>query len=261
MKLDVVIAVKNKSEKLLKNLKNIGVPYFDSLGIDYDFLIVCNASTPEEQKCLWEGAKELPPQVHLLPYTPIPGKGHGIQLGLEAAKGDYVLFMDADFATDLSIMKQILPMLDQYDAFIASRHMKGSVIINPQSRLRRFISWGSRRVIHMMFPFHGIHDTQCGYKLFRTDIAHEMAKRQTIAGFAFDVEYLYFLKLNGYEIKEIPARWTDDPSSSLGHPLRTSWHFFLDLCRIRHQKKHYRLTEEERIALPSRRKEREKYAN
>ena len=80
MKLDVVIAVKNQSEKLLKNLKNIGVPYFDSLGIDYDFLIVCNASTPEEQKCLWEGAKELPPQVHLLPYTQFQEKDMAFSL-------------------------------------------------------------------------------------------------------------------------------------------------------------------------------------
>ncbi len=258
MKLDVVIAIKNQSEKLLKNLKALGVPYFDSLGIDYDFIIVCNASTEQEQKILWDGAKELPPQVHLLPHTPIPGKGHGVQLGIEAATGDYVLFMDADFATDLKTFEAILPEIDRYDAFIASRHSKGSVIENPQSAIRRFISWGSRRVIHAMFHFHGIHDTQCGYKLFRTDVAKKMVEKQTIAGFAFDVEYLYFLKLNGYSVKEIPTHWTDDPASSLGHPLRTSWRFFQDLCRIHHQKKHYRLSKEERAALPSRLEEREK---
>ena len=174
MKLDIVIAVKNQTAKLLDHLENIGIPYFDSLGVAYDILIVSDHSDEPSQKALEEGMKKMPLQVKLLPYEDIPGKGHGVEKGILAATGDYVLFMDADFATDIHILDSILPQITHYDCFIASRHSKGSKILTKQSFVRRLTSWGARFIVRHKFHLQGIHDTQCGFKLFRLNVAKEM---------------------------------------------------------------------------------------
>ena len=172
-----------------------------------------------------------------------------VEKGILAATGDYVLFMDADFATDIHILDSILPQITHYDCFIASRHSKGSKILTKQSFVRRLTSWGARFIVRHKFHLQGIHDTQCGFKLFRLNVAKEMAKRQIINGFAFDVEYLYFLQLNGFSIKEIPATWTDDPSSTVSSPLKTSLRFYKDLVKIKKNKKNYLLSSEEKEEL------------
>lgn len=251
MKLDIVIAVKNQTAKLLEHLEKIGIPYFDSLGITYDILIVSDHSSEPEQNALKEGMKKMPLQVKLLPYEDIAGKGHGVKKGFLAADGDYVLFMDADFATDIKTLEKILPIINKYDGFIASRHSKESKILTKQTFIRRITSWGARFIVKHKFHLQGIHDTQCGFKLFKRDIAQEMARRQIIDGFAFDVEYLYFMQLNGFKVKEIPVTWTDDPSSTVGSPLKTSLKFYKDLKKIKKNKKNYLLEESKRKELSS----------
>lgn len=247
MKISVIFPCKDQSEKLLKNLEAKGLPYFDSLGIAYEFLIVYDGSNEEEKKLMEEGVKKLPMQVKLLPYSPQKGKGHNVKVGLLAATGDYALFMDADFATDLATFEKVKPFLDKgVDCVIASRHSKGSKILTKQTLKRRFVSKCSRILIKMSFRFKGIHDTQCGYKIFRTPVAKEMAKRQIIDGFAFDVEYLYFLKLNGFSYHEVPCIWTDDAESTISNATKASTSFMGEMRRIKKNKKNYILTAEEK---------------
>lgn len=244
MKLSVIFPVKNQSEKLFKNIKEKALPYYSALGIDFEIVIVTDASNEENQNIALEEMKGMPENVILAPYDNHPGKGHNVNKGILVSTGDYVLFMDADLATDLKTTEKMLEVIDKFDAQIASRHMKGAVIAVKQTAKRRFISWGSRVLTKMMFRFK-VHDTQCGFKLFRADIAKEMANRQTIDGFAFDIEYLYFLKLNGFTVNEVPCVWTDDEDSTIKKATRTSWNFFKEMVRIKKNKKNLRLSNEE----------------
>lgn len=253
MKLSVIFPVKNQSAKLLENLEKKGFPYFDSLGITYEMIIVDDGSDLPNQGILNDAIKTLPLQVKLLPWEDHSGKGHNVQKGILAADGDYVLFMDADFATDLHALNKILPIIHNYDGFIATRYADGAVIAHKTPFKRRMISWLSRRMIRDRFHFKGVSDTQCGYKLFRRDIAQAMADRQIIDGFAFDVEYLYFYKLNGFTIKEVGVHWDNDPESSMISPLKASEQFYFDMRKIKKNKAAYLLSESEKKALVSRR--------
>jgi dolichyl-phosphate beta-glucosyltransferase len=251
MKISVVFPVKNQTAKLISNIKNKAIPYYDSLGIDYEFLIVSDGSDEPNQNAMVLAMKEMPKQVKLVPYSNHKGKGHNVQKGILAASGDYVMFMDADFATDLHSMEKILPEINNYDAFIASRHGPESKILSKQTLSRRFISWCSRKLIKSTFHFKGITDTQCGYKLFKTPVAQVMASKQKDDGFAFDVEYLYFLSLNHFSIKEVPVDWTDDPDSTISKPAKTSLNFYKEMRAIKKNKANYILSEKERQALES----------
>ncbi len=249
MKLSVVFPVKNQTAKLIANLKAKAIPFYDALGIDYEFLIVSDGSDEPNQNAMALAMKEMPKQVRLVSYEAYMGKGHNVKRGIEAATGDYVMFMDADFATDLNALKEILPIITTADCFIGSRHCKEAKILSKQTLSRRFISWCSRKLIKAKFHFSGLTDTQCGYKLFKTNIAKMLASKQKDDGFAFDVEYLYILALNGYTVKEIPVQWTDDPDSTISHPLKTSLKFYKEMKGIKKRKASYILTPEEKASL------------
>jgi dolichyl-phosphate beta-glucosyltransferase len=248
MELSIVIPVKNQSEKLIRHLKEELFPYFDKQGLSYEVVICSDASNPENQKMLVDAMASLPSNVRLLPYEETKGKGHAVKKGLLLAQGDYSLFLDADFATDLKAFDLIKPDLKNYDAFIGSRNAKGAKILTKQGFIRRILHWGARTLIRMKFGLK-VHDTQCGYKLFRSDVAKLMAKHQTIDGFAFDAEYCYFLKLNGFKVKETPVYWSDDPDSTVKKPLKTSLNFYKDLRLIKKRKKSYILSESEKKEL------------
>jgi dolichyl-phosphate beta-glucosyltransferase len=251
MKISVVLPVKNQTAKLVNNLKSKVLPYYDSLGIDYEVLIVSDGSDEPNQNAMILAMESMPKQVKLVPYENHKGKGHNVQRGFLAASGDYVMFMDADMATDLHTLEKILPEIEKYDAFIASRHCPEAHILTRQTLTRRFISWMSRKMIKDRFHFTGLHDTQCGYKIFKTNVGKLLAKKQHIDGFAFDVEYLYILQLNGLKVKEVPCNWTDDPDSSIGHPLKTSFAFYKEMKAIKKAKASYLFSEEEKKSLAS----------
>lgn len=248
MKLSLIFPVKNQSEKLIKNLEDSGLSYFDSLGITYEAIIVNDHSSAEESKLLAKAAKKMPLQIRLVENTNKPGKGFAVKKGIEEASGTHCLFMDADLATDLSAMKLILPEIESYDAFMASRDLKDSKVYPKQTLSRQIFHKLSRLIIHLKFHFKQIKDTQCGFKCFRTDLAKKMAEKQIINAFAFDVEYCYFLELNGFKIKEFPAIWRNDFDSTV-KALGASKIFYQDLKRIKKNKKNYILSEEERKAL------------
>ena len=248
MKLSVIIPDKNQSKTFLPNLRNVFLPYFDSLGITYDVLIVADGSNEEEWNILRN--EEFPGHVHLLDDDGLKGKGNAIKKGISSCDSDYVLFFDADNATDIHVFDLFKEDFGKVDAMIASRDVKGSKYAKKQPLMRRITHLGARMVVKMKFHLKGIKDTQCGFKCFRTKVAKVMASKQIITGFAFDVEYLYFLSLNGFKVKEYPCTWTDDAEdSSVKGVSMTSRNFYKDLKRIKKNKINYILNKEEREAL------------
>ncbi len=249
MKLSIVLPNKNQGRKLVSHLLDEGLPFFEKMGVVYEVIIVPNACNEEELAYLEEAKKDLPIMVHVLEPLPLGGKGRAVKAGIEAASGDYVMFMDADFATSLEAFGRVLPRISNSVAWIGSRNAKGSIIPRRQPFTRRVLHSGSRFLCRHLFSLTKLTDTQCGFKFFRRNVAKKMIERQITTGAAFDVEYLYFLALNGFSIVEIPVTWTDDPDSSFSHPFKAALSFFVDLIKIRRNKKGYLLSKEEKEAL------------
>ena len=79
----------------------------------------------------------------------------------------------------------------------------------------------------------GLKDTQCGFKLFRTDLAKKIVKLQTFERFSFDVEVLFIAKKMGCKIKEAPVVWIDKEGSKVS-PVKDAFKMLIDLFRIRY---------------------------
>ncbi len=250
MKISFLFPEKNQGEKLIRHLKEMVLPFLDKQPIAYDVLICPNGCSEEEMELLEEAKKELPLQVRVLKNVIPGGKGAGIKEGIKEAQSDFVLFMDADMATDLEVLNRFLPLLPQYDCILASRDMPDSVYVQRQPFRRRLAHWLGRIIIKMKLhmPFK---DTQCGFKAYRTSVAKVMVRHQKFNGFSFDLEYLYFLTLNGFRCKEIGCKWKDDPDSTISK--RSVFiSFYQDLKQIKKNKKTYLLSKEEKEELGGR---------
>ena len=143
------------------------------------------------------------------------GKGGAVRTGMLAAAGEYLLMTDADLCTPLEDVDPLLnAMREGYDVAIGSRAIKGSVLEIRQPLYREVMGrTGNLMIQALLLP--GIHDTQCGFKLFRQGAAREIFSRSVMNGMSFDIEVLYLARRLGYRIKELPVHWSHRPGSKV----------------------------------------------
>lgn len=162
------------------------------------------------------------------------GKGYAVKTGMLAANGEIALFMDADLSTPLAEVLKFLALMSEdpsIDILIGSRAEAKSQILKKQSWIRRNMGRAFNHFVQL-FGVRGIKDTQCGFKAFRQHTVAAIFERQTLDGFAFDVELLVLAEKLGYKIKAEPVRWVNSPDSKVRiwiDPLKMLW----DLIRIR----------------------------
>ncbi|MCQ2800644.1 MAG: glycosyltransferase family 2 protein [Bacilli bacterium] len=231
MKLSIVIPCYNEAIDIVKNVQVVK-NYLNDKQISYELILVNDGSKDNTKEVI-----ESIPDVLALSYDNNRGKGGAIKYGIEAATGDYVLFMDADLSTDISAIEKVVELAPDYDLIIGSRHATGSVIKKKQPFLRVFIGRCCRFLVKMLFHTK-FKDTQCGFKAMRIDVAKKIASKQMINNFAFDVEYLYIANLNNLSIYELGITWSDDRGSTVS-PVKSSLKFFKDIFAIRRHKKKY----------------------
>lgn len=159
------------------------------------------------------------------------GKGGAVKRGFELSRGDYVLFTDADLSTPIEEVEKLLTAIESgADIAIGSRRLPTSEV-DPQPAHRRVMGWVFATLVRTL-AVSGIHDSQCGFKCYRGDVARRLAAMQQMPGFSFDVEHLFLARRLGWKIAEIGVRWKDAPGTKV-KPIRDSWRMLRDLFRIR----------------------------
>jgi len=159
------------------------------------------------------------------------GKGIAVRRGMLAARGTYRFMCDADFSMPISQINRFLPpQLTDFDIAIASREAPGAVRYN-EPAYRHAVGRLFNLLIRMI-ALPGIHDTQCGFKCWKAEAAEALFARQTLTGWAFDVENLFIARQWGCRIVELPVPWYFNPDSKVS-VLRDSFQMAVDLLKIR----------------------------
>jgi dolichyl-phosphate beta-glucosyltransferase len=170
----------------------------------------------------------------LIKPGPRVGKGRDVRSGILEAKGNYRLYMDADLATPLHHLDDIMSGIQRGDEIIIATRDLWAI---HDSLLRKIISkLGNIAAQIILIP--GIRDSQCGFKAFRSDVAIAIFKRQTMLGWSFDAELLAVARRLGYKISSFPTPdWTDPKDGNMGlvgdSPLHAAIMTFWDLVVIR----------------------------
>lgn len=170
--------------------------------------------------------------VRLLQNPGNRGKGYSVRHGMLEAKGDWLLFSDADLSTPIDELAKLWSAIEREraQAAIGSRDLDRSLIGVRQPLFRELGGRFFNLVIRLMtgLPFR---DTQCGFKLFERPAAREIFRRQRVDRFGFDVEVLFIAQRLGYRTLEVPVRWNDVAGTTV--KMMGALAAFLDPLRIR----------------------------
>lgn len=226
--LTVVIPAYNEARRIVPTIGAIAA-HLCTLELVWDMIVVDDKSTDPTAE-LVEGFQFA--NVTVLRQPRNQGKGAAVRAGVLAAKGEYVLFADADQSTPIEQIAKLLdPVRDgRCDLAIASRAADGADVGN-KSMLRHLLSNVLRLLVR-----HGlgmsVHDSQCGFKLFSRTAAQALFRTQRIDGFSFDLEVLYIAHREGLRIHEVGVQWIDAPGSTVD-PIADTARFLTDILAIR----------------------------
>jgi glycosyltransferase involved in cell wall biosynthesis len=233
VKLSFVIPAYNESRRIGPTLE-AAVAYLAGAGMEGEVVVVDDGSQDDTAAVVARFAASHP-QVRPLRNGRNHGKGYTVRRGALEAQGEVVLFSDADGSTPVGEASKLLAALEEggADVAIGSRALPDSDLALPQPWPRRLMGWAFRNLVRLIV-LRGFRDTQCGFKAFRREAAREIFRRQTLEGFAFDVELLFIARRLGYRVAEVPVRWLDSTESRvrLGHH---GLRMLMDLFRIRYR--------------------------
>jgi dolichyl-phosphate beta-glucosyltransferase len=230
MFLSIIIPAFNESERIIKTFSKIDA-YTKKQSYSYEIIVIDDGSRDDTGDLV----RDLSAQndtIRFIRNKKNMGKGYSVKRGMLEARGEYLLFSDADLSTPIEEIEKLTPWFSQgYDIVIGSRGLPDSKVFKHQPFYRE----KSGRIFNILVQLlimEGIKDTQCGFKCFRQDVAKRVFQKQTINGFCFDVEILFLATQLGYRIKEVPIVWYNADGSKVNIPW-DPFKMFFDLIRIR----------------------------
>lgn len=227
IKLSIIVPAYNESKRIAKTLRTI-VSYFKNTNNSYELLVVDDGSK--------DGTKEVVESLMIsnakvLGYGENRGKGFAINFGVKHARGEWILFTDADNSTPIEEFSKLAAEKADYQVIIGSRYLKESNIVVKQSKLRILLS-RIGNILSQVILLPGIKDTQCGFKLFSATAAKQIFAKQTIWRWGFDMEILRIARELSYKVKEVPVIWYNDEQTHL-QSRRVFIRTFIELITIK----------------------------
>jgi dolichyl-phosphate beta-glucosyltransferase len=228
--LSIVIPCYNEEQRLPRTIEQIE-RYLAGKGLSYELILVDDGSTDGTRKIM-DAAAERNRSVRLEALPHNRGKGRALAEGVAAARGAEILVTDADLSTPIEELDKLMAELRKgAGVAIASRALRGSRVEVSQPIYRVLMGKAFNLLVQaVLLP--GVWDTQCGFKLFRGDIAHEVFAELTTDGFGYDPEVLYRAKKRGEKIAEVPVVWRNSAPTKVS-PIKSSLDMFRHVLRIR----------------------------
>jgi dolichyl-phosphate beta-glucosyltransferase len=229
--LSIVIPAYNEERRLPATLDTV-LAWLDATACQDAEVLVVDDGSADATAALVDTRAGHEPRVRLVRNPGNRGKGYAIRNGMLEAKGDWILFSDADLSAPIEEFPKLLAAAERQGAAIAigSRALDRSLIGVHQSQWREMSGIIFNKIMRLItgLPFE---DTQCGFKLFRRDAARRVFPLQRLDGFSFDVEDLFVARMLGILAVEVPVRWNNVEGTKVG--LMQGLASFFDLLRIR----------------------------
>lgn len=235
--LSLVIPAYNEALRLPSFLKRVD-SYLMTRGLPYEVIVVDDGSLDNTAALVAMLTSRLS-HLRLIRSVCNGGKGAAVRLGMQAAQGRLQLFADADGATPIEEFDRLEQAVTQGadiaigSRALASRDRRYTVC----ARRHRSILGSLFNAVVQRFGLDGIHDTQCGFKLFQRPVAQDLFSVAGVNGYGLDLELLYIAKRRGYRIAEVPVNWSDQPGSKV-RPFRDGLAMLHDLLSVRRREAH-----------------------
>ena len=226
----IVIPAYNESARIAATLREV-VACIRSRGWDAEVIVVNDGSADTTARQVLDFSLSAP-EVRLIENPGNRGKGFSVRNGLLQARGEIVMFTDADLSAPIAEAERLFAAIrDGADIAIGSRWVNRSSQTHRQPLHRqlfgRCFNLITRAGIGLKF-----HDTQCGFKAFTREAAQTVFQLQTIPGWGFDPEILFIAQKRHFRIVEVAVTWEHDGRSHLSY-FRDGMQMLRELAIIR----------------------------
>jgi len=236
MDISIVIPALNESTKIAFDIE-MAATFLQGNNFQGEIIIVDDGSTDGTSKVAKNVKVPQSVILKVIRNEQHHGKGYAVRAGIKETSGEYVMFADSGYCVPYGNALLGLEMLKDGTCDIAhgSRKLIESDIQKSQPWRRRISSrlfkWLIKKLLQIPTD---LTDTQCGFKIYKGDVARELYSRCESCGFMFDIEIILRAQKQGYRIKEFPIEWTCDPDSRL-KLMRTSWPVISELRAIKRE--------------------------
>ena len=214
-RLTVVIPAYNEGSRLPATLRQI-LDYLGNRRSAFEIVVVDDGSRDGTAQLAEGLLRPLGNRGRVFRHETNAGKGASVRRGMLVARGERVLFSDADLSTPIEEVEKLEAALGAgAQIAIGSRAIDRTLVERRQNAVReasgRVFNWLVRSI-----AVGGIRDTQCGFKLFTREVLEPIFSQQRLDGFGFDIELLAIAQRLGFPIAEVPVRWLNNPDSRVG---------------------------------------------
>ncbi|OGU66782.1 MAG: hypothetical protein A3J84_02055 [Ignavibacteria bacterium RIFOXYA2_FULL_37_17] len=237
MKLSIIIPAYNEEKKIEKDIL-LADKFILGQNLSGEIIVVDDGSSDATFQKANSTREKIQTRIKVLKNKNNFGKGYTVKRGILEAKGEYVAYCDAGSTVPFSNLLIGLNLLMNKECDIAhgSRLMPGSVIRVSQEKDRKF---SSSVIRFLVTKFLGVPisltDTQCGFKIYKSEAAKELFSKLRTNGFMFEVENILRAIKRNYSVKEFPVEWSCDRDSRITF-LKTPWRVLFDIARIKFMK-------------------------
>jgi glycosyltransferase involved in cell wall biosynthesis len=226
----IILPAYNESARIAGTLDRI-LAHATGHGWDVEVIVVNDGSSDGTAEIVCEYAGKHP-VLRLLENPGNRGKGYSVRSGMLHAKGDILLFSDADLSSPIEEADKLFTAITKgADIAIGSRWVDRRLQIRRQPMHRRLMgrmfNLALRVILGLQFK-----DTQCGFKAFTRQSAQAIFPLQKIERWGFDPELLYLARKFRFAVSEVPVAWSHREGTRI-HPLRDGIRMFGELLKIR----------------------------
>ncbi|MCX7825854.1 MAG: glycosyltransferase family 2 protein [Verrucomicrobiae bacterium] len=225
--LSLVVPVYNEEDNLRPLAKAIREA-LEPLGVTYELILTDDGSKDKS----WEIMKELAaadPRVRVQRFAYNCGETAASEAGMRAARGQYIVTLDADLQNDPRDLPKFLEALKHYDVVCGTRvavRGKGDNFIRVASS--RIANWVRNKLSE-----ENISDAGCTYRAFKRECVDKVKLYRGMHRFLPTL-----FKMEGYTVTEIPVsnnpRFAGQSKYGVWNRLFKSFH---DLLAVRWMKK------------------------
>jgi len=230
LKISILVPAFNEETRIPTFLKEL-LKFTEKNLESYEIIVINDGSLDKTKETVLKIIKNYN-QARLLSYDDNMGKGHAVLQGVLNAKGDFILFIDADGSIRPPEIINMYKIFQKFhlDIIVGSRISKSSNITESQPLSRRFMSKIFNIYSNLLFRIN-INDLLCGFKGFSREVANKIFIDLKAYRWEFDVEILYRARKNGFKVFELPIEWRHEEGSKM--KLLDPVLIFLNLFKLR----------------------------
>jgi glycosyltransferase involved in cell wall biosynthesis len=226
LQVTIVLPCYNEQDHVLDEIERISAA-MDASGYQYELLAIDDASTDRTLAVL-EDALPRFPHLRLMPFRRNGGSGTARRIGTYEARGEIVVWTDADMTYPNERIPELVAMLDDptYDQVVGARTSEEGT----HKILRVPAKWMIRKIAERLTNSQ-IPDLNSGLRAFRRSVSLPYL-RLLPPGFSCVTTITLAFLSNQHDVKYVPIDYAKRSGTSKFHFVKDAYRYILQVLRM-----------------------------